>query len=147
MELHLPQKFPMLLGRNLGSGRMIVTESSWGSKTRRSFGCMARGGHLFRPDSLAVGAQMRHSGCCIRSGNLGDFNVFDAIPVSPADSKDALAVGPMLTAHIATKTSIGCDRRFKTFKMVLIYPESELKQVVGGTVISRPVQSLTRGGL
>jgi hypothetical protein len=46
-----------------------------------------------------------------RNGNqqsgLGDFNVFDAIRVSPSASKDALAVGPMLVAPTATSRFLG----------------------------------------
>jgi hypothetical protein len=38
---------------------------------------------------------------------LGDFNVFDAIRLSPEESKDVLAVGPLLVAPTATSRSLG----------------------------------------
>jgi hypothetical protein len=42
-----------------------------------------------------------------QQSGLGDFNVFDAIRVSPEKSKDVLAVGPMLVAPTATNRSLG----------------------------------------
>ena len=42
-----------------------------------------------------------------QKSGLGDFNVFDAIRVSPEKSKDVLAVGPMLVAPTATNRSLG----------------------------------------
>ena len=41
-----------------------------------------------------------------QQSGLGDFNVFDAIRVSPEESKDVLAVGPMLLAPTATNRSL-----------------------------------------
>jgi len=42
-----------------------------------------------------------------QKSGLGDFNVFDAIRVSPETSKDVLAVGPMLVAPTATNPALG----------------------------------------
>ena len=42
-----------------------------------------------------------------QQSGLGDFNVFDAIRVSPEKSTDVLAVGPMLVAPTATNRSLG----------------------------------------
>jgi len=42
-----------------------------------------------------------------QQSGLGDFNVFDAIRVSPAESRNVLAVGPMLTAPTATNSFLG----------------------------------------
>ena len=38
---------------------------------------------------------------------LGDFNIFDAIRLSPAESKDVLAAGPLLVAPTATNRLLG----------------------------------------
>jgi hypothetical protein len=42
-----------------------------------------------------------------QQSGVGDFNVFDAIRVSPLESKNVLAVGPMLVAPTATSRSLG----------------------------------------
>jgi hypothetical protein len=42
-----------------------------------------------------------------QQSGLGDFNIFDAIRVSPEESKDVLTVGPMLVAPTATSRSLG----------------------------------------
>jgi hypothetical protein len=42
-----------------------------------------------------------------QQSGLGDFNVFDAIRVSPAESKNVLAAGPMLVAPTATNRFLG----------------------------------------
>ena len=42
-----------------------------------------------------------------QQSGLGDFNVFDAIRVTPEESKNVLAVGPMLTAPTATNRFLG----------------------------------------
>jgi hypothetical protein len=42
-----------------------------------------------------------------QQSGLGDSNVFDAIRVSPAESKNVLAVGPRLTAPTATTSFLG----------------------------------------
>ena len=42
-----------------------------------------------------------------QQSGLGDFNVFDAIRVTPEKSRDVLAVGPMLVAPTATNRSLG----------------------------------------
>jgi hypothetical protein len=42
-----------------------------------------------------------------QQSGLGDFSVFDVLRVSPADSKNVLAVGPLLTASTATNRFLG----------------------------------------
>jgi hypothetical protein len=42
-----------------------------------------------------------------QQSGLGDFNVFDAVRLSPEVSKNVLAVGPMLTAPTATNSFLG----------------------------------------
>jgi hypothetical protein len=42
-----------------------------------------------------------------QQSGLGDFNFFDAIRVSPEESKDVLAAGPLLVAPTATNRSLG----------------------------------------
>jgi hypothetical protein len=63
---------------------------------------------------VVSGRQIIRATLPIASGNdgnqqsgLGDFNVFDAIRLSPEKSKDVLAVGPMLVAPTATNRSLG----------------------------------------
>jgi len=42
-----------------------------------------------------------------QQSGLGDFNVFDAIKLTPQQSNNVLAVGPMLVAPTATSPSLG----------------------------------------
>jgi hypothetical protein len=63
-----------------------------------------------------------------RSG-LGDFNVFDAIRVFPVESKNVLAVGPMLTAPTATNSFLGQGKWQAGLAAVGLHPLS------GGTLL------------
>jgi hypothetical protein len=81
-------------------------------------------GNLLDLRSVLVRRQIVRATLPISSGDysngnqqsgLGDFNVFDAIRVSPAESKNVLAVGPMLVAPTATNRSLavrGATRLF-----------------------------------
>jgi hypothetical protein len=59
-----------------------------------------------------------------RQSGLGDFNVFDAIRVSPGESKDVLAVGPMLVAPTATNRFLGQGKWQAGLAGVAVHPLS-----------------------
>jgi hypothetical protein len=69
------------------------------------------------------------------SGNqqsgLGDFNVFDAIRVFPVESKNVLAVGPMLTAPTATNSFLGQGKWQAGLAAVGLHPLSGGSLLVG----------------
>lgn len=61
---------------------------------------------------------------------LGDFNVFDAIRVSPAESKNILAVGPLLVAPTATNRFLGQGKWQAGLAAVGLHPVS------GGSILA-----------
>jgi hypothetical protein len=66
-----------------------------------------------------------------QQSGLGDFNVFDAIRVSPAESKNVLAVGPMLVAPTATNCFLGQGKWQAGLAAVGLHPLSEGSLLVG----------------
>jgi hypothetical protein len=62
---------------------------------------------------------------------LGDFNVFDAIRVSPKESKDVLAVGPLLVAPTATSRSLGQGKWQAGLAAVGLHALSEGSLLIG----------------
>jgi hypothetical protein len=66
-----------------------------------------------------------------QQSGLGDFNVFDAIRVSPAESKNVLAVGPMLTAPTATNSFLGQGKWQAGLAAVGLHPLSGGSLLVG----------------
>jgi hypothetical protein len=60
-----------------------------------------------------------------QESGLGDFNIFDAIRVSPAESKNVLAVGPMLVAPTATNRFLGQGKWQAGLAGVGVHPLSE----------------------
>jgi hypothetical protein len=62
---------------------------------------------------------------------LGDFNVFDAIRVSPEGSKDVLAVGPLLVAPTATNRSLGQGKWQAGLAVVGLHALSEGSLLLG----------------
>jgi hypothetical protein len=66
-----------------------------------------------------------------RQSGLGDFNVFDAIRVSPGESKDVLAVGPMLVAPTATNRFQGQGKWQAGLAGVAVHPLSEGSLLIG----------------
>jgi hypothetical protein len=69
------------------------------------------------------------------SGNqqsgLGDFSVFDAIRVTPEESKDVFAIGPLLVAPTATNRSLGQGKWQAGFAAVGLRSLSEGSEVIG----------------
>jgi hypothetical protein len=66
-----------------------------------------------------------------QQSGLGDFNVFDAIRVSPLESKNVLAVGPMLVAPTATNRSLGQGKWQAGLAAVGVHPLSEGSLLIG----------------
>jgi hypothetical protein len=66
-----------------------------------------------------------------QQSGLGDFNVFDAIRVSPKESKDVLAVGPMLVAPTATNRSLGQGKWQAGLAAVGLHALSEGSLLIG----------------
>jgi hypothetical protein len=62
---------------------------------------------------------------------LGDFNVFDAIRVSPVESKNVLAVGPMLVAPTATNRFLGQGKWQGGLAAVGLHPLSKGSLLIG----------------
>ena len=62
---------------------------------------------------------------------LGDLNVFDAIRLSPAESKNVLAVGPMLVAPTATNRFLGQGKWQAGLAAVGVHPLSEGSLLIG----------------
>ena len=66
-----------------------------------------------------------------QQSGLGDFNVFDAIRVSPEESKDVLAVGPLLVAPTATNRSLGQGKWQAWLAAVGLHKLSEGSLLIG----------------
>jgi hypothetical protein len=66
-----------------------------------------------------------------QQSGLGDFNAFDAIRVSPAESKNVLAAGPMLTAPSATNSFLGQGKWQAGLAAVGLHPLSGGSLLVG----------------
>ena len=66
-----------------------------------------------------------------QQSGLGDFNVFDAIRVTPKESKNVLAVGPMLTAPTATNRFLGQGKWQAGSAAVGVHPLSEGSELIG----------------
>jgi hypothetical protein len=66
-----------------------------------------------------------------QQSGLGDFNVFDAIRVSPEESKDVLAVGPLLVAPTATNRSLGQGKWQAGLAAVGLHALSEGSLLIG----------------
>jgi hypothetical protein len=66
-----------------------------------------------------------------QQSGLGDFNIFDAIRVSPLESKNVLAVGPMLVAPTATNRSLGQGKWQAGLAAVGVHPLSEGSLLIG----------------
>ncbi|HWY59705.1 MAG TPA: hypothetical protein VNZ03_34905 [Terriglobales bacterium] len=66
-----------------------------------------------------------------QQSGLGDFNVFDTIRVSAAESKNVLAVGPMLTAPTATNSFLGQGKWQAGLAAVGLHPLSGGGLLVG----------------
>ena len=66
-----------------------------------------------------------------QQSGLGDFNVFDAIRVFPAESKNVLAVGPMLVAPTATNRFLGQGKWQAGLAAVGVHPLSEGSELIG----------------
>ena len=66
-----------------------------------------------------------------QQSGLGDFNVFDAIRVSPAESKNVLAVGPMLVAPTATNRFLGQGKWQAGVAAVDVYSVSPGSLLIG----------------
>lgn len=66
-----------------------------------------------------------------QQSGLGDFNVFDAIRASPEESKNVLAVGPMLVAPTATNPLLGQGKWQAGLAAVGVYPLSEGSLLIG----------------
>jgi hypothetical protein len=66
-----------------------------------------------------------------QQSGLGDFNVFDAIRVSPEESRTVLAVGPMLVAPTATNPSLGQGKWQAGLAAVGLHPLSEGSLLIG----------------
>jgi hypothetical protein len=66
-----------------------------------------------------------------QQSGLGDFNVFDAIRVTPEESKNVLAVGPMLTAPTATNRFLGQGKWQAGLAAVGVHPLSEGSELIG----------------
>jgi hypothetical protein len=66
-----------------------------------------------------------------QQSGLGDFNVFDAIRVSPVESRNVLAVGPMLVAPTATNRFLGQGKWQAGLAAVGLHSLSEGSLLVG----------------
>jgi hypothetical protein len=62
---------------------------------------------------------------------LGDFTVFDAIRVTPEESKNVLAIGPLFVAPTATNRSLGQGKWQAGFAAVGLRSLSEGSEVIG----------------
>jgi hypothetical protein len=71
----------------------------------------------------------------VGSGNqqsgLGDLNLFDAIRVSPEESKNVLAVGPLLVAPTATNPFLGQGKWQAGLAAVGLHKLSEGSSLIG----------------
>lgn len=103
-----------------------------------SYGVPGSGNSLdFRP-VVVNGRQIIRTTFPISSGEdsdgnqqsgLGDISVFDAIRVTPEQSKNVLAMGPLLVAPTATNRSLGQGKwqaGFAAFGVHLLSPGSEV---------------------
>jgi hypothetical protein len=66
-----------------------------------------------------------------QQSGLGDLNVFDAIRLSPAESKNVLAVGPMLDAPTATNRFLGQGKWQAGLAAVGLHSLSEGSLLIG----------------
>ena len=66
-----------------------------------------------------------------QQSGVGDFNVFDAILVTPEESKDVLAIGPLLVAPTATNRFLGQGKWQSGFAAVGLHSLSAGSEVVG----------------
>lgn len=66
-----------------------------------------------------------------QQSGLGDFNVFDAIRAFPAESKNVLAVGPMLVVPTATNRFLGQGKWQAGLAAVGVHPLSEGSELIG----------------
>jgi hypothetical protein len=66
-----------------------------------------------------------------QQSGLGDFNVFDAIRLTPQESRNVLAVGPMLVAPTATNRFLGQGKWQAGLAAVGLHPLSEGSLLVG----------------
>jgi hypothetical protein len=62
---------------------------------------------------------------------LGDFNVFDAIRLTPQESRNVLAVGPMLVAPTATNPALGQGKWQAGVAAVDVYSVSPGSLLIG----------------
>lgn len=62
---------------------------------------------------------------------LGDFTVYDAIRVTPEESKNVLAVGPLLVAPTATNRFLGQGKWQAGFAAVGLHSLSEGSELIG----------------
>ena len=62
-----------------------------------------------------------------QQSGMGDFNVYDAIRVSPEESKNVLAVGTMLVAPTATNRSLGQGKWQARLSAVGLHPLSHIR--------------------
>jgi len=87
------------------------------------------GGRQFIRATLPISSSQdsndnQHSG-------LGDFNVFDAIKMTPMKSKDILAVGPLLVAPTATNPFLGQGKWQAGLAAIGVHPLSEGSLLIG----------------
>lgn len=66
-----------------------------------------------------------------QQSGLGDFNVFDAIKLTPQQSNNVLAVGPMLVAPTATNPSLGQGKWQAGVAAVDVYSVSPGSLLIG----------------
>lgn len=66
-----------------------------------------------------------------QQSGLGDFNIFDAIRVTPEESKNVLAIGPLLVAPTATNSFLGQGKWQAGFAAVGLHSLSAGSEVIG----------------
>jgi len=66
-----------------------------------------------------------------QQSGLGDFSVFDVLRVSPADSKNVLAAGPMITAPTATNRFLGQGKWQAGAAAIGVHPMAAGSEVIG----------------